>query len=105
MSHQGYWINNMNLRTSLYLQLNRLSLEGFVGEDCSVNPSNPPLLESIRKGIKCDFRSSYCQEASIFASNFFYSEKFKCKITAVSVFSETLVSGATHKLEDAFHFK
>lgn len=56
---------------------------GFAGEDCSVNARNPPQLSSFRRDIKCDFRSSFCHETSIFASNFFHSEKFKCKITAV----------------------
>lgn len=67
---------------------------GLAGEDCSVNTTLPPSLSSFRKGPICDSRSTACSQTSIFASNFYSSSNFICKVTEIEKNREFRYSGS-----------
>lgn len=73
-------------------------LDGWVGADCSINNSEPPLIVRIDGGNFCDVRLDKCKEIFIFGENFIEDGSLTCHLEILQVSLQIMFNWRNHPL-------
>uniref|UniRef100_A0A0L8G0B6 VWFD domain-containing protein n=1 Tax=Octopus bimaculoides TaxID=37653 RepID=A0A0L8G0B6_OCTBM len=76
--------------------------EGYLGADCSINATTPPVLEEITLGMLCDTRIRNCSKVAIIGSNFVNTAKLTCHITEIKFVNGKMTKGSSSSVPAIF---